>query len=143
MLKTTKLKFEKPVRLTAFQKLQSVQSIAIFFKFVRPSLPFLYLLHCRRFCLITQHRQKRIRGRLSYNMPLKTFWQDLSNFNWIMFCHFVKRMCYQRYLSRKSHTFTASSIRFNGESIGTSTIVGSRCIDTDLLAVLCLTFVDV
>jgi len=40
MLKTTKLKSEKPVRLTAFQKLQSVQSIGIFFKFVGPSLPF-------------------------------------------------------------------------------------------------------
>ena len=93
MLKTTKLKFEKPVRLTAFQKLQSVLSIAIFFKFVRPSLPFLYLLHCRRFCLISQHRQKRLRGRLSYNMHLKIFWQDLSNFNWIMFGHFVQRMC--------------------------------------------------
>ena len=55
-----KLKFEKPVRQTAFQKLQSVQSIVIFFNFVRPSLPFLDLQRCLRFRLLTQRRQKRL-----------------------------------------------------------------------------------
>ena len=58
--KTNKFKFEKPVRQTAFQKLQSVQSIVIFFNFVRPSLPFLDVQRCRRFRLVTQRRQKRL-----------------------------------------------------------------------------------